>query len=198
MTDELNTNEVVVARTLLKFRDLQSEILGNEDLPVSFVGHHDNPDWTPGFLLRDCSPVDAAKFPEDVDGVPIYWKPNVATQRVADLRGKNLVKVPPLIHVSWADNDGLVSVITGNILAYGYGGYFHVCDDDVPTVEVQDHEFILLLEHLYENVEDITPLDRLAILEDHDDIYSWDNVPALLQHPGFDLESKLKQGVIDE
>jgi hypothetical protein len=83
-----------------------------------------------------------------------------------------------LIHISWDEDQGLVSLKQGSVLFNCFGRIQGV-DTDAPTVEITDTDFRLL--------GDEPEQDRT----DHS---NWGYVMELLKHPRFPLEERLKEG----
>lgn len=77
-----------------------------------------------------------------------------------------------LIHVIWDDDHGIVSLKNNTVVCYAYGD-FDGSHSSVPTVEITDADFALIMEP--------DPADSTWF-----EVF-WDDVPRLLNHPSFYL-----------
>jgi hypothetical protein len=85
-----------------------------------------------------------------------------------------------LVHVCWGSDQGVVSLKQGTCLFYAWGS-FDGNHSTVPTVEISDEDFRLVMEPV----------------EGDPDCFeaTWDDVPKLLNHRRFALMRRLEGAV---
>ena len=91
-----------------------------------------------------------------------------------------------LIGVIWDEDRGVVDLETGKIIMYAFSNTI-LAHFLIPTVTIRDEDFEPMVPEECRN--------RFSSLYD-ESLYNaanWNNVPALLALPEFDLESKLTQ-----